>query len=112
MKVEKVDYASRMINTLKECDEWLESKDKAIAELEEAEANYLKAKKNVEDYSEENINEVQDYRDGLEAQLIALGIIEPKEEPKVDEVVDETVAQVDEKVDEQPKIAEFAPEIK
>lgn len=96
MNVEKVDIIGFMAGKLEECDKWLEGKDNAIAELEEAEARYNEAKKNVEDYTDENIAQVVNYRNDIEQKLIALGVIEPKvveeaveEAPVAEEVVAE-----------------------
>ena len=109
---DKVNFAEFMLDKFNECDAWLNGKDIALKKLADAEMAYEEAKKDVEEYTEENIAQVENYKKDLEGKLIALGVLQVKEEPKVDEVVDDIAEKVDEKVDEQPSIAEFAPEIK
>lgn len=112
MDFEKVNFVDRMLETLENCDKWLNGKDEADKAFQDAYDKYIKAKEDLDAYNEDNVNEVKAYRDDLEGKLIALGVLQVKEEPKVDEVVDDIAEKVDEKVDEQPSIAEFAPEIK
>lgn len=96
--MQKVNFEQEMLDKLNECDAWLVGKDEAVKAFEEAELRYNEAKEAVAEYTEENVSQVEAYRNDLEAKLVALGIIIPKVvDEKVDEVVDNVV---DEKVDD------------
>jgi Flp pilus assembly CpaF family ATPase len=93
---DKVNFVEFMVDKFNECDAWLNGKDIALKKLGEAERAYEEAKKDVEEYTEENIAQVENYKKDLEDKLIALGVIEPKvveeaveEAPVVEEVVAE-----------------------
>lgn len=95
---DKVNFAEIMLDKFNECDAWLNGKDIALKKLAGAEMAYEEAKKDVEEYTEENIAQVENYKKDLEDKLIALGVIEPKveevveDEPAKAEVVEEPVA--------------------
>lgn len=95
---DKVNFAEFMLDKFNECDAWLNGKDIALKKLAGAEKAYEEAKKDVEEYTDENIAQVENYKKDLEAKLIALGVIEPKveevveDEPAKEEVVEEPVA--------------------
>ena len=95
---DKVNFAEFMLDKFNECDAWLNGKDIALKKLANAKMEYEEAKKDVEEYTEENIAQVENYKKDLEAKLIALGVIEPKVEEVVEdeqakeEVVEEPVA--------------------
>lgn len=91
MDFEKVNFVDRMLETLENCDKWLNGKDEADKAFQEAYDKYIKAKEDLDAYNEDNVNEVKAYRDNLEGQLIALGVLQVKEEPKVEEEVAEVV---------------------
>lgn len=91
MDFEKVNFVDRMLETLENCDKWLNGKDEADKAFQEAYDKYIKAKEDLDAYNEDNVNEVKAYRDNLEGQLIALGVLQVKEEPKAEE---EAVAEV------------------
>lgn len=96
--MQKVNFEQEMLDKLNECDAWLVGKDEAVKAFEEAELRYNEAKEAVAEYTEENVSQVEAYRNDIEAKLVALGIIIPKVvEERVDEVVDNVV---DENVDD------------
>lgn len=99
MDFEKVNFVDRMLETLENCDKWLNGKDEADKAFQDAYDKYIKAKEDLDAYNEDNFKEVKAYRDDLEGKLIALGVIEPKveeevveDEPAKEEVVEEPVA--------------------
>lgn len=99
-KIEIVDYEQKMRDKLTECDEWLNGKDNAVEELENAKIALALAQEKVNDYTDDNIAQVVAYRDNLKAKL---GI--------VDEVCTEEVNAVeahDEQVVEQYAVVEIA----
>ena len=99
--MQKVNFEQEMLNKLYECDAWLVGKDEAVKAFEEAELRYNEAKEAVAEYTEENVSQIEAYRNELEAKLVALGIILPKVEVAVDDKVDDVVDNVvDDKVDD------------
>lgn len=96
---QRVDFLNEMLAKLDECDAWLVGKDEAMAKLAEAEAKYNEAKEAVADYTEENVAQVEAYRDDLRARLVALGVVEdvkPVEVVEEEPIVEEAVAPVEE----------------
>ena len=94
---DKVNIEDFLLAKLGECENWLNGKDEALAQLEDAQAKYEEAKKNVEDYTEDNIAQVESYKKYVEEKLIALGVLKVKEEV------------VEEKIDDIAEIAEVQP---
>lgn len=82
--MELINIEQLMRDKLNECDAWLVGKDEAVRELALAKELYLKAQEKVEEYTEENITAVSNYRDDLRVRL---GIVDEKE--VVEEVVEE-----------------------
>lgn len=90
--MELVNIEQLMRDKLDECNAWVDGKDKAIAELEQARLAYEKAQANVAEYTDEHIADVIAYRDDLKARL---GIVDVVEEPTVEvaEAHDEQVVE-------------------
>lgn len=98
--MELINIEQLMRAKLDECNDWLDGKDKAIVELEEARLAFEKAQANVAEYTDENIAKVVAYRDDLKSRL---GIVDVVEEPVV-----EVAEAHDEQVVEQCAVAEVA----
>ena len=92
---DKVNFVEFMVDKFNECDAWLNGKDTALKKLADAERAYEEAKKDVEEYTEENIAQVENYKNDLEDKLIALGVFEQNVEEEVveEEPVAEKVAE-------------------
>lgn len=98
--MELINIEQLMQDKLDECNAWIDGKDKAVSELEEARIAYEKAQANVAEYTDENIAQVVAYRDDLKSRL---GIVDVVEEP-----VAEVAEAHDEQVVEQCAVAEVA----